>query len=172
MVVICILTAERACGQMPHHMQYRLCWYTQEHSTYRRCKQLFVILQTLGNTSTHPQYWIFCFICLFICSAWDPHSPLLLTFYCLSVICSAPLHSLSWNLCHLYPTFIHSSYPNLPFLSVWTCHSLYFHTPSSHAQRTHLSSTTFHPRLSPCTTFIISTFVPSYSKAILTFTCF
>lgn len=43
-----------------------------------------------------------------------------------------------------------------PFLSMWACYSLYWHTPFSHTQRAHLYSTTFYPRFSLCKTFIIS----------------
>lgn len=43
-----------------------------------------------------------------------------------------------------------------PFLSTCVYSSLYFLTPFSHTQKVHLYSTTFHPRFSPCKTFIIS----------------
>lgn len=125
-----------------------------EHSAYRRCKQLLITFQTLGNTSIHPQHWIFYFIWLFISSAQDPRPLLALTFDCLLAICSAPPCSFSQNL-----YLLSSSYTYLfldPLLSIWVCYSPYFHIPFPHTQRVHLHSTTFYPRFSPCKTFIIS----------------
>lgn len=131
-----------------------------QHSTYRRCKQLLIILQTLGDTAICPQHWRFYFIRLFICSVQDPHPPLALTFDRLLAICWAALCSFSQNLylpslsyiyssiiltsllsilcepdivpisTHLSPTLKELTYPPLPFNPDLALYNFYYFHPS------------------------------------------
>ena len=145
-----------------------------QHSAYRGCKQLLIILHTLGNTSICLQDWTFYFIWQFICPNRHPHPLLALTFDCLLVICSAPLRSFSQNLYLLSLSHVYSFLIPTSLLSfLWE--------PDTASISTHLSPT---PKelTSPPLPFIPDsvlvwfllfppfTFVPSYSKARLTFT--
>lgn len=140
---------------MPHCMQYRLHWYTHRALSIQKVQT--DPYHSPDTWLTHPSAHSTEYSTSYACSSALPgHSSTSSLYIWLSFsnllspttfILSKSLFAVS--ILHL---FIHN--PNCSaLLFMWTWHSLHFHTPFSHTQRTHLSSTTFYPRFS---LFIIS----------------
>lgn len=142
---------------MPQHMQYRLHWHTHgTQHTEGANSSLSFSRHLVTHPSAHSTEYLLHTSVHLLCPGPSPTSSPYIWLY-FSDLLSPNMFVLSKSLFAISILHLFIPNPNLsPFLSMWTRHGLCFHTPFSHAQSSHLSSTTFYPRFSPHTTFSIT----------------